>query len=302
MSYHVVSIDSNDCRITVDKEQLKVISTDGVRSVPMEDVSSIVITSFKCDISINFFHHAAKYKIGVVFCETYKPVSVLLPVDRATDTELIRNLSRLTPQFRRRLWKKTIDAKCHNQYVLACKWCAASASNFSMDSIAYSDKDTKEAECAKLYWRIFSERFTAGAFRRDKAAQDCNSLFNYAYAILLSCVLRNLLAFGIDPTFGIFHTTRAHAAPLAYDLMEPFRPLFDEKIAIWLTSVEKTESNLERGYITTEFRRYIASTLVDCYNFKGERLALKQIVEKVIRTFRNAVIQNQTGIYEPWKT
>lgn len=51
-----------------------------------------------------------------------------------------------------------------------------------------------------------------------------NALLNYGYAVLLSTVLQKLFGVGLDPTFGIFHATREQATPLAYDLMEPFRP------------------------------------------------------------------------------
>lgn len=122
MSHHIVSIDAPKCKVYVQNGQLFVATESVINSVPLEDVASIVITSFKCDIAHSVFVNAAKLKIGVVFCESYSPVSVLLPVDRATDTQLIRNLAGLSVQSKRRLWKKTVDAKCVNQFSLALKW------------------------------------------------------------------------------------------------------------------------------------------------------------------------------------
>ncbi len=302
MSHHIVSIDAPKCKVYVQKGQLCVATESIVNSIPLEDVAAIVITSFKCDISHSVFVHAAKLKVGVVFCEAYSPVSVLLPVDRATDTELIRNLAGLSVQTRRRLWKKTVDAKCVNQFSLALKWCSDVKRLGDMENIAYSEKESKESECAKYYWSIFSEKFTGGEFKRDKNMGDYNSFFNYAYAILLSTVLRNLLALGVDPIFGIFHTTRAHSAPLAYDLMEPFRPIFDERISQWIATLPSSVESENNSLISKEYKQYIASTLSLPFPYLGENVSLKLIIEKVIRSFRSAVIAQKVGMYEPWKT
>lgn len=302
MSYHIVSIDAHDCCITVSKGQLVSTSNGTTRTVPLEDVASIVITSFKCTISNSLLIHAAKLKIPVIVCECFTPVSILLPTDRATDTELIRNLARLTPQHKRRLWKKTIDAKCHNQLALASKWNPHHPLIAGIKNIVASDKDSKESECAKCYWSIFSDTFADGSFRRDKKLEDYNALFNYAYAILLSCVLRYLLALGVDPTFGIFHVSRAHAAPLAYDLMEPFRPLFDEKIAQWIIQNNLSTPAMAQKLITKEYKQFITSTLTDSIHYANKQLSLKQAIELMVRSFRASVCSLQVGVYEPWKT
>lgn len=301
MSYHIVSIDSPDCNITVSKGRLQSFSNGTVNSVPLEDVAAIVVTAFKCTISNTLLIQAAKFKIPIIICECFSPVSILLPTDRATDTLLIRNLAKLTPQHKRRLWKKTIDAKCHNQYLVSTQWSSTHPLLSTMKHIVESSKDTKEAECAKCYWSIFSDVFSNGQFRRDRNQDDINVLFNYAYAILLSCVLRYLLALGIDPTFGIFHTSRAHAAPLAYDLMEPFRTLFDEKIANWLKLINYTKKTPPNKLITKEFKLYITSTLTDSITYGNKTVSLKQAIEQMVRSFRASVCSLQVGTYEPWK-
>ncbi|MBQ7022333.1 MAG: type II CRISPR-associated endonuclease Cas1 [Akkermansia sp.] len=302
MSYHIISIDTPDCCISVRKGQLIASSHGVTNSVPLEDVASIVITSFKCTISNNLLIHAAKFKIPIIICEYFIPISILLPADRATDTQIIRNLAKLTPQHKRRLWKKTIDAKCHNQLILASKWSPHHPLIEGMQRIVASDKESKEAECAKCYWTVFSDSFANGHFRRDKKLEDFNVLFNYAYAILLSCILRYLLALGLDPTFGIFHVPRAHAAPLAYDLMEPFRPLFDAKIAHWINFNNISSQATSTPLITKEYKQFISSTLTDTILYDNKQLPLKQAIEQMVRSFRASVYSLQVGTYVPWKT
>ncbi len=301
MSYHIISIDAHKCTITVSKGQLVVLSDQEEKSIPLEDVASIVITSFHCSISGNFLIEAAKKRIGVILCELYKPIAIVLPVDRGTDTTVLRNIARLSPQLKRRLWQKTVDAKCINQYNIAKKWNPDHAMLGELYRLAVSRKETKEAETARLFWSIFSDTYTQGKFKRNRLLDDFNALFNYAYAILLSSILRNLLALGVDPTFGIFHVERAHATPLAYDLMEPFRVLFDSSVAEWVSEQRRLGVDDEIiAKISPEYRKYISSVLLKIIKYQKRECSLKQAIEAVIRTFRSAVLNLESGHYEPW--
>lgn len=296
MSYHIVSIDELDCRLTSSKGQLILTSMDGAtKSIPMEDVAALVITSFKCSLSNSLLLEAVKHRVGIVICEMYKPAAIVLPANRATDTTIIRNLADLTSQSKSRLWGKTLTAKCLNQYAIAREWMPQHSNLSEMLRLANSIKETREAEVAKLYWTVFADAHCGGYFVRNRENSDANSLLNYAYAILLSLVLRYLLAFGIDPTFGIFHSSRAHSTPLAYDLMEPFRPMFDKQVAAWIQQEGQCSG------ITKEFRSYIGHTLDCLVTYAGSEMTLKSTIEKVIRSFRKAVELHQVGPYEPWK-
>lgn len=301
MSYHILSIDAPECSITCTKKQLVVFSEGNRKTIPLEDIASIVITSFHCNLSSTFLIEAAKLKIGLVLCELYKPVALLLPAHRGTDTTVLRNIARLTPQLKRRLWKKTVDAKCRNQLALAREWNPEHPSLPEMHRIATSQKDTKEAETARIFWRVFSDTFTQGIFKRDHHADDFNSLFNYAYSILLSCILRYLLAYGIDPTFGIFHAERAHSTPLAYDLMEPFRAACEVAVVQWITEQRnKGLPDSEIKNITKSYRFHISSLLLQETHYQENNCSFRQAIEYSIRTFRTAVQTLQSGPYEPW--
>lgn len=54
-----------------------------------------------------------------------------------------------------------------------------------------------------------------------------NALLSYGYALLYRSVLEALLAVGLEPAFGFFHTPRSAAHPLVLDVMELFR------VAVW---------------------------------------------------------------------
>jgi len=119
MSYHIVSIDSPQCSISCHDGQLTCKTVDGEKKLPIEDVASIIITSFSAAIHSELIIQAAKHGVALIICESFKPVSLLLPANRSTDTLLCRAQVSLNEDTKAHLWQKTIDAKCQNQTSLA---------------------------------------------------------------------------------------------------------------------------------------------------------------------------------------
>ena len=119
MSYHIVSIDSPQCSLSCKDGQLTCKSAEGERKLPLEDIASIIITSFSASIHSHLFLEAAKHGVALIICESFKPVSLVLPANRSTDTLLSRALLTLPEKNRQLLWQRTIDAKCQNQCSLA---------------------------------------------------------------------------------------------------------------------------------------------------------------------------------------
>jgi CRISPR-associated protein Cas1 len=50
-----------------------------------------------------------------------------------------------------------------------------------------------------------------------------NAVLSYGYGLLHTAVMRAVLAVGLEPALGFFHTPRSAAYPLVLDLMELFR-------------------------------------------------------------------------------
>ncbi len=299
MSYHIIDIGESVCELHWKKGQLLCFSSGERKSIPLEDVASIVVTSFQAQVSSLLISEAARNGISMVFCERYKPVSILLPANRATDTQLVRSQIKLPRQFRDRLWSKTVDAKCSNQLMLLLQLNPASAGLNRMNSLVAGNSLTKEAECARIYWRLYSEILHPGRrFVRARKGGTLNNLLNYAYAVLLSLVLQRLFAVGIDPTFGISHVVRAKSTPLAYDVMEPFRPFMDARVAAWLRDHGYEENSYD---VSRDFKQFLSPVLSHPLMYAGVGMEMQQAVEKVIRSFRQAIIQQQIGLYTPWK-
>jgi CRISPR-associated protein Cas1 len=271
-------------------------SAEGERKLPLEDVASIIITSFSASIHSELFLEAAKHGVALIICESFKPVSLVLPANRSTDTILSRAMLSLTPRARAHLWQKTIDAKCQNQFVLAEHIAPADKWLGSLRETAFGKKPHKEAICAKQFWQIFGRSLNDEEFTRDRGRGGLNHFLNYGYAVLLSTVLQKLFGVGLDPTFGVAHVARERSTPLAYDLMEPFRPCVDWRVFQWV----KQHPDPKEWQVTKEFRKWVTGFPLERMEYFDLTLEIQGVIEGVVRGFRKAVVENQPRHYKPW--
>ncbi len=296
MSYHIVSIDSPQCSISCRDGQLVCKTAEGERKLPIEDVASIIITSFSAQIHSRLFLEAAKHGVALIICEAFKPVSLVLPANRSTDTLLTRALLKIDEKTVARFWQATMDAKCRNQFLLATHMRPGDGGLAALRDAAWSRKPHKEAVCAKMFWQIFGRTQDEPEFTRERQGGGLNNLLNYGYAVLLSTVLQKLFGVGLDPTFGISHVTRERCTPLAYDLMEPFRPCVDWRIVQWV----KQHPEAESWEVTPEFRKWVTAFPLDRVEYLDLTLDVRSCIEGVVRGFRRAVLTGDGKHYKPW--
>lgn len=296
MSFHIVSIDSPQASLSCRDGQLTCKTSEGEKRLPLEDVASIIITSFSAQIHSNLFLEAAKHGVALIICESFKPVSLVLPANRSTDTLLSRAQLGLDEKKRQRLWQMTVDAKCRNQSALAEYLSPGDIALPALASEATSKKPHKEAQCAKLFWQIFGRSLDEKDFSRERSLPGLNGLLNYGYAVLLSTILQKLFGVGLDPTFGISHVARERSTPLAYDLMEPFRPCVDWRVAQWVKN-HPLDLPLD---VTPEFRRWVTGFPLDRVEYLGLELDVRGCIEGAVRGFRRAVLSADPRLYRPW--
>jgi len=263
----------------------------------MEDVAAIIITSFSATIHSKLLLEAARHGVALVVCEAFKPAALLLPANRSTDTLLTRAQVTLSTKLRDQLWQKTINAKTLNQLSLAKQISPEHRAIPLLEMTSRGRKAHKESICARAFWDIYGDAVAPEqVFKRGRHEGGINQLINYGYAILLSTILQNCFALGIDPTFGINHVVRERSTPLAYDLMEPFRPCVDWRVAQWV----RQHSDNNEWKVTTEFRSWVTgfpTVMIDYFDLK---LDIRSCIEGVIRSFRKSIIEEKAGLYKPW--
>ena len=121
-------------------------------------------------------------------------------------------------------WKQVVIAKIRMQ-AAALKAFGEPTARMTMMArkVTSGDGSNVEAQAARYYW----PRMMGSTFRRNTGADAENALLNYGYTVLRAATARAVVAAGLHPTIGLFHSNRGNAFALADDLMEPFRPLVD---------------------------------------------------------------------------
>lgn len=298
MSFHIVSIDAPNCSLSCRDGQLTCRMDDAERRLPLEDVAAIIITSFSASIHSQLFLEAAKHGVALIICEAFKPVSLVLPANRSTDTLLTRAVLDLAPRVREALWRRTVDAKCQNQATLAAEIAPHDPSLADLRRAAAAHGAHKESTCARFFWGVFGRALGDEEFQRQTSdSSGINALLNYGYAVLLSTVLQKLFAVGLDPTWGLSHLPRERATPLAYDLMEPFRPCVDWRVWQWACQHPAPEG----WQVTKEFRAWVTGFALERVEHLEFTLEVRGVIEGVVRSFRRAVMENAVRPYRPWQ-
>ena len=163
------------------------------------------------------------------------------------------------PDIRKKLAASIISAKIHNQRVilmrngdapkivlerLASLRDQAASGDHSLESLLGI-----EGSAAALYFENFGSMLKGSAFenfdfhgRNRRPPKDpVNALLSQGYSILAKEITGMCHAIGLDPFLGFFHQPRYGRPALALDLMEEFRPLLADSVAISLLNRQELD-------------------------------------------------------------
>ncbi len=98
----------------------------------------------------------------------------------------------------------------------------------------------------------FSQRFDANGRKRRPPPDPVNAVLSWGYTMLVHEAVAALRLAGLEPMIGAYHAARPGKPALALDLMEPFRPLIADSVAI---------SAINRGELT---EGHFAQTAAGC--------------------------------------
>ena len=217
MSYRCLMI-VNPARIRCKNEQL-LIETEEVHSVPIEDISAIVLESRQSTITTAAMAALAQNGVVTFWCdETHLPCGISLPfAQHSRQLGVLRWQMGLTLPAKKRMWQQVVTAKIQNQAecLALCGKTQEAAFLFGRaKAVTSGDKDNVEASAAAYYFpALFGEGYT----RRNEDTR--NAALNYAYAILRGYMARCLTVYGFQPCLGLHHDSELNQFNLADDLM-----------------------------------------------------------------------------------
>jgi CRISPR-associated protein Cas1 len=197
-------------------------------TVSLDDIDIIIVENQQTTITSALLSNLAKSNISVVFVDDkYNPSAISMGLYKNSRTAKIQKAQiKVSKPRLNRLWQSIVYTKIQNQ--------ADVLNSIKEDSYIYSllpkitsaDKSNMEAVAAAYYFKeIFSKEFT-----RNNIEDSRNIALNYGYSIFRSSIIRHIIAYGLNPSFGLWHSSELNAFNLADDLLEPFRPIVDRYV------------------------------------------------------------------------
>jgi CRISPR-associated protein Cas1 len=203
--------------------------------------------------------------------------------------EVFKNQIEASMPLKKQLWQQTIIEKISNQGILLAKITQNKNSfEFLASKVLSGDTTNMEGVAAQQYWKSFFDT----SFKRERFGDYPNNFLNYGYAILRAATARALSGSGLLNTLGIHHKSKYNAFALADDIMEPFRPLVDEKVYEIMQQYDEQELN-------TKIKAELIQILTRTVYFKEEKSPLMVALQKTASSLQQCYTGSRKKIKYP---
>ncbi|MDK2772512.1 MAG: type II CRISPR-associated endonuclease Cas1 [Flavobacterium sp.] len=281
----------NKASLTTQNLQLIIKSEIRESSIPIEDIGYLVIDHSEIYISIPAINLLIENNTAVIFCNAnHLPNGMLLNLNsHHIQQEIFKNQINASTPLKKQLWQQTIMEKITNQGILLEKL-TKQKNNFVFlaSKVLSGDTSNMEGVAANFYWKSFFEH----NFKRERFGDYPNNFLNYGYAILRAATARALSGSGLLNTLGIHHKSKYNAFALADDIMEPFRPIVDEKIAEIMQNYSEQELN-------TQIKAELLQILTRTVYFKEEKSPLMVALQKTASSLQQCYSGDRKKIKYP---
>jgi len=217
-----------------------VIEQEQSARVPFEDIAIIVLNHREILLTHPVLSACADYGIGLYSTgNNHQPNGVFLPfLQHSRTTRLQRLQLSLDKPTTKRAWTTIVQAKIQNQArcMEFMRIQGADRLHSYARRVRSGDSENLEAQASAYYFpQVFGRSF--------HRSQDSwvNAALNYGYTVIRGVCARALVAHGMLPSWGLFHSSEQNAFNLADDLLEPYRAIVDLHVAqcLPLDSVKK---------------------------------------------------------------
>jgi CRISPR-associated protein Cas1 len=281
----------NKTAITTKNSQLVLKSEIRESTVPIEDIGFIVIDNAETYLSIPAMNLLIENNSAVIICgKNHIPNGMFLNLNsHHIQQEIFKNQVDASTPLKKQLWQQTIVEKITNQGILLEKITGVKNTfPFLASKVLSGDSSNMEGVAANLYWKSFFEI----KFKRERFGDYPNNFLNYGYAVLRAATARALSGSGLLNTLGIHHKSKYNAFALADDIMEPFRPIVDEKVYEIMQNFEEQELNTA---IKVELLQILTRTVY----FKEEKSPLMVALQKTASSLQQCYTGDRKKIKYP---
>jgi CRISPR-associated endonuclease Cas1 len=243
-------------RIGVRGQSVRLTDTDGavVREVPLANLESLAVLG-AVQVSTQALAVFAGHEIPVAFLTSAGRLTAIMdplgPTSAAVRAAQVRQLDR--PEKALELARAVTLSKIQNQRTLlmrnsealdprvsrAIEECVTAAEAAeTMDALR-----GHEGQAAALYFEHFAgmfkgaaegpaARFAVNGRQRRPPPDPINAVLSFGYSMLTNDATAACRLASLEPTLGALHATRPGRPALSLDLIEPFRPLIADSVAV----------------------------------------------------------------------
>jgi len=243
----------NGTKIGVNGMTLKVTDKEGakVKEIPLANLESLSLLG-SVQMGTQAIHALADRGIPIAFLSAAgRMVAMIDPLDSVSAEVRRAQIRRLDdPHVRLELSRALVVAKIANQRTLLLRNHAELPAQVAADLTKEAETAARsdsvdvvrghEGQAAALYFAHFAgmfkgplaAEFDANGRQRRPPPDPINSCLSLAYTMLTHECTAALRLARLEPSIGGFHTSRPGRPAFALDLMEPFRPLIADSVAI----------------------------------------------------------------------
>ncbi len=248
MGWRILQI-TKPCKLSVKNRQLVCENHEDKLTLPIEDISVIVLENKQIIFSNALLSELADSDIVLFSCDfSHIPSGCFAPFhDHSRYAEVAWAQAETSEPLKKRIWQEIVKAKIYNQ--ASCLKFFNRQHHQKLLEIAKlvqsGDAKNSEAFAANIYWKdLFAD------FNRHNEFDIRNSALNYGYAVIRGCMARSVVGAGLLPCFGVHHANKLNAFNLVDDLMEPFRPFVDFQVnKLNISNLEELDSQTKNKLV-----------------------------------------------------
>lgn len=286
----------NKSSITTRNLQLIIKSEIRESSIPIEDIGFLVLDNPEIYLSIPAMNLIIENNTAIIICGTnHLPNGMFLNLNsHHIQQEIFKNQIEASMPLKKQLWQQTITEKIKNQGLLLEKITVTKNTfEFLASKVLSGDTTNMEGVAAQFYWKNFPfPNLENEGIKRERYGDYPNNFLNYGYAILRAATARALSGSGLLNTLGIHHKSKYNAFALADDIMEPFRPIVDEKVFEIMQKYDNQELN---SVLKAEMLQILTRTVY----FKDEKSPLMVGLQKTASSLQQCFTGNRKKIKYP---
>ncbi len=281
----------NKASITTKNLQLVIKTEIKEAQLAIEDIGFIVIDHPEIYLSLPAMNLLIENNAAIVICnKNHLPNGLFMNLNsHHIQQEIFKNQINASVPLKKQLWQQTIIEKITNQGLLL-ETITKKKNNFNFlaSKVVSGDTTNMEGVAANFYWKTFFEH----DFKRERFGDYPNNFLNYGYALLRAATARALSGSGLLNTLGIHHKSKYNAFALADDIMEPFRPIVDEKVF-------EIMQQYEEQVLNTKIKAELLQILTRTVYFKEEKSPLMVGLQKTASSLQQCYSGDKKKIKYP---